>query len=142
MKRILLALLASLTLVSCSTDDMVLEPQTPTQVEQPTITKTIQFDTEDNLVKVDGVWYHNSNLCEEDFQYLSEYGFRWFEGFLYLHYDAQHYELVNAEMVNFPYAFYLSADGDGNFYIESPSFDQYYVERGDQYYIKLTLRRK
>lgn len=145
MKKFLLALFTSLTLLSCSTDDMALEPQT-SQSEQvqntsQIVTKTIQFDTEDNMVKVDGVWYHNSNLCEDNFQYLSEYGFRWYEGFLYLHYNTEQYDLVNAEMVNFPYAFYLSADGD-NFYIESPYFDQYYVEKGDQYYIKLTLRQK
>lgn len=136
MKRILLILLAMLTL-SCSTDDVVEQTQTTPQ----TISKTIQFDTEDNMVKVDGIWYHNSNLDEANFQYLSEYGFRWFEGFLYLHYDTTQYELVDAEMVNYPYPFYLSIDGDGNFYIESQDFDTYY-QNSDQYYIKLTLREK
>lgn len=143
MKRILLALL-TLTLLSCSTDDMVLEPQTsqtqPEQIGEQIVVKDIQFDTEDNMIKVDGMWLHNSNLSEDNFQYLSEYGFRWYEGFLYIHYDCQNYELVNAEMINFPYAFYLSTDND-QYYIESPYFDQYYVERGDQYYIRLTLRK-
>lgn len=139
-KSILLAITLTLSLTSCCSDDI----EQPTQVEsqQTTLSKTIQFDTEDNMIKVDGCWYHNSNNDQNNWQYLSEYGFRWHEGFLWLHYNTDQYELVNAEMVNFPYAFYLSTDGDGKYYIESPYFDQYYVERGDQYFIKLTLRKK
>ncbi len=145
MKNLLKFLLSLLLLVniSCSTDTVAEATQSTTETVQVgrTVIKNLMYDSQDNAVNIDGQWHSNSNGSDTNWQYCQNYGFRWFEGFLYLHYNTNQFELVNAELVNFPYEYYLSTDGNGKFYIESPYFDQYYRTQGEIYYVKLTLKR-
>lgn len=120
-------------ILSCSTDDCV-EPKKE-------ITKNIVFDSQDNVIKVDdGMWLNNSNYDYDNWIYKQEYGVKWVDSFLYLHYDESKYELINAEFYNFPYYQALSLDENG-YYLESPDFSKY-INDTDVFYIKLKLKEK
>jgi hypothetical protein len=121
--------------------DSVTEDCVNAQVEQEVVVN-LKYDIQDNVVSINGIWYKNSNFSETDWQYFQPYGFRWLDGFFYMKYDTDNYELVSAELVNFPYEYYLSIDGDGSYYFESQHFDEYYRNQGEITYVKLTLKRK
>ena len=59
----------------CDTEEVVIE-------EPRIIEKQISFDTQDDLIKIDGYWLDNSNANWDDWQYEQTIGCRINEGFL------------------------------------------------------------
>lgn len=120
-------------MLSCSTDCVD---------EDKVITKNIIFDSQDNVIKVDeGQWLSNSNYDYNNWVYNQEYGVKWVDGLLYLHYDKTKYDIVSAEFYNFPYHHTSSIDVNGDFYLESKHFPSY-INDTDVFYIKLKLKEK
>lgn len=129
----------SLTLLSCSTDEIV----TQTIIQEPSIvTKELVYDLEDNMIKIDGIWKHNSNNDENNWLYYEDFGWRWFEGNLYCYFNKDKYELIDAQLVNYNQTWYLEADSNDDFYFSSVSFNNWGPNFGMMFNVKMILKEK
>lgn len=133
MKKLLIALM-SIALFSCSTEE------TSKSIVPPiTVTKYLTYDLEDNMIKIDNVWKHNSNNDQNNWVYYEDFGWRWYEGNLYCYFNKNKYEIVQAELVNYNHPWYLEVDGNDDYFFSSPSFNNWGEDFEMMFYVKITL---
>jgi hypothetical protein len=138
MKKIYQLALCTITLMSlyscdCNTDEIVVE-------EPVIIEKELSYDTQDDLIKIDGYWLDNSNANWDDWQYEQTIGCRINEGFLWVEVDSSVYEIVDMELVNFPFVWYASSVDQYSWYFEGPGIDQYIPNYSEIVHIKIKLK--
>jgi len=138
MKKLFLIALGTVLLSSllfgCQTDE-IKEVETNLIVE-----KTILIDTQDDLIKIDGYWLPNSNNDLNNWQNLQTIGWRLNEGFIWIYVDSSVYEIVDMELVNFPYVWYVSSVDPYSWYFEGPGIDEYIPNYSEIVTIKITLK--
>ncbi len=135
--RILAAtFIASCALASCSCDNEEITIPEPVIIE-----KEITIDTQDDLIRIDGYWLDNSNADWDNWQNLQSIGWRIHEGFLWVYVDPTMYEIVDMELVDFPFVWYASAYDSHSWYFEGPGIDQYIPNYSEIVHFKIKLKK-
>ena len=134
--KLLAAILLAIVLLpfySCSEEDVTCEPVI--------IEKEITIDTQDDLIRIDGYWLHNSNADWDNWQNLQSIGWRIHEGFLWVYVDSTMYEIVDMELVDFPFVWYASSVDSHSWYFEGPGIDQYIPNYSEIVHFKIKLKK-
>lgn len=133
--KLLAAILIAIVLLpSCNSEEEL-------QIEEPRIIeKEISIDTQDDLIKIDGYWLDNSNADWNNWQNLQTIGWRIHEGFLWVYVDHTVYEIVDMELVDFPFVWYASSVDAHSWYFEGPGIDQYIPNYSEIVHFKIKLK--
>lgn len=141
MKKLFYLASILMLLFSCDCEDI---PHVEETIEEESviIEKQISYDTQDDVIKIDGYWLDNSNADWNNWQYEQNIGCRINEGFLWVEVDPNIYEIVDMELVEFPFVWYASSVDSYSWYFEGPGIDQYIPNYSEVVHIKIKLKKK
>lgn len=135
--RILAAtFIASCALASCSCDNEEIRIPEPVIIE-----KEITIDTQDDLIRIDGYWLHNSNNDQNNWQNLQEIGFKIEDGAIWVFVDPDFYEIIDMELVNFPFYYDISYYNNFSWYFEGEGINQYIPNYSEIVHFKIKLKK-
>lgn len=137
MKKVILlsaSALAALLLIGCECDD---QPNpTPCQSYEY---KLVSCDTQDNVIKINGVWGQNSNYDFTNWQYYREVGFRLENpNFTIVSNNGQ--KILDADLFNFDYPVYVHRPNDTTVVFYSTKMGEY-INNTDVFYANLKLSK-
>lgn len=130
---LLLVLLAALTFTSCdyNDDNCCCEDSQSFEYE------LVSCDTQDNVIKIDGVWQTNSNLDPENWQYENEVGFRLNNPHFTVSVNDGR-KILDAELFNFDYTLSVYRPNDHTVVFYSTQMTNY-LNNTDVFHVNLKL---
>lgn len=132
-KLTLLAIVVTLALTSCTEETTIQQICQPQSYHWETIT----CDTEDNIIKIDNQWLHNSNLDWDNWQYFQTRGFRLDDRQLRV-VTTDGSKILQAELFNVnPDDLYITRPNDSTVIFYSSNTDL--MNAGDVYYVNLKI---